>query len=350
MEKFPYIIVGQGIAGTTLAFELEKAGLPFKIITDNTRFGASKVAAGIYNPLVFKRLVKSWMVDDVLPVALDTYSSLEKHFNTKFIHSLNILKPLSKQEHKLWEEKKEEDMLNNYISGVEAGTHYAGLHSFYGFGKVTQSGYLDTSLMLQTAFGHFVENKDLIQERFKYEDVSIEEGRVFWKKSQVAAIIFCKGSYSIYNPYFSFVKFTPTKGELLLIKAPELPQTHIYPKKVYILPVGKSRFKVGSTYDWDDFTNTPTVKGKESIEERLQDLISVPYTVEKHWAGVRPTVHDRRPVLGFHPEIPGIAMFNGMGTKGVMLAPYFAKEMVKIIQNRNYKIPPEVAVSRFWKS
>ena len=348
MKKLPYIIVGQGLAGTMLALEMEKAGIPFQIIASPSKTSASSVAAGIVNPLVFKRLTKSWMVDEALPFAIDTYSALETRFSKKFFHPIDILKPLSKQEFLLWNEKKESGGFDDYISNIEKDKYQQGLHRFYGFGQVKNSGCLETSLFLKTLAKYFTNNGNLLRANFEYDDVRMEKENVFWKGSEVAGIIFCKGFHSIYNPYFKFIKFAPSKGELLLVNAPELSGNYIYTKKVYVLPVGRSVFKVGSTYNWDDFTDQPTKAGRESIEDRLQDLISVPYKVEQHWAGVRPTVKDRRPVMGFHPEYPGLGMFNGLGTKGVMLAPYFAKEMVKLIQDKNHSINPEVALGRFY--
>ena len=349
MKNLPFIIVGQGLAGSLLALEMEKAGIPFKIVASPSKISASSVAAGIFNPLVFKRLTKSWMVDEVLPFALDTYSSLESQFSRKFLHKINIKKPLSKQEFALWQEKMGSGDFDSYITSIEKDTYLLGLHSFYGYGEVTNSGYLETSVFLKTMAEYFLGEGKLAQSNFDYGEVGFDGEKVYWKNARVAGIVFCKGFHSIYNPYFKFVEFAPSKGELLLVSAPGLPTTHIYTKKVYVLPVGRSVFKVGSTYNWDDFTSAPTKEGRLSIEDRLQDLLSVPYKILQHWAGVRPTVKDRRPVLGFHPGHPNLGMFNGMGTKGVMLAPYFAKEMVKLIQDRNYKLNAEVSLKRFLK-
>ena len=137
------------------------------------------------------------------------------------------------------------------------------------------------------------------------------------------------------------------KGEILTIHAPGLTEDFILNKKVFVLPVGNHRFKVGSTYDWEDLTEQPTELGKRSIVERLERLINVDYTTENHQAGIRPTMIDRRPVIGFHPVYKNLAVFNGLGTKGVMLAPYFAKEMLIKLTNKNYSVHKEVDINRF---
>jgi glycine oxidase len=140
----------------------------------------------------------------------------------------------------------------------------------------------------------------------------------------------------------------PTKGEVLLIHAPDLSEEFILNKRVFVLPVGDHRFKVGSTYDWKDLSEMVTENGKASIVERLNNLISVEYTIVEHHAGIRPTVSDRRPILGIHPEFKNISIFNGLGTKGVMLAPYFAKEMLNVLTTPGFLTLKEVRLARFW--
>ena len=348
MTKLPYIIVGQGLAGSMLALEMGKANIPFQIVASPSKTSASIVAAGMFNPLVFKRVTKSWLVDETLPFAMGKYMELETFFHKKFLYKIDIVKPLSKQEYALWKEKKEAGELDTYISEITSNEKPFGLHGFFAYGKVANSGYLDTSLFLQTLFSYFLGLGKLIQADFFYKDVKLVGDLVFWKGKEVAGILFCDGYHAINNPFFKFVGFSPSKGELLLVNVPGLIGGHIYTKKVYVLPVGKSRFKVGSTYNWGDLSDNPTDEGRASIEERFKELVSLPYKVEGHWAGVRPTIKDRRPVLGFHPDYPALGMFNGLGTKGVMLAPYFAKEMVKLIHDNNYKLPSEADLKRFF--
>lgn len=51
--------------------------------------------------------------------------------------------------------------------------------------------------------------------------------------------------------------------------------------------------------------------------------MKIPYNVVEHKAGVRPSVSDRRPVLGPCKDYEQLVVFNGLGTKGVSLAPFF---------------------------
>ncbi len=344
-----FLIIGQGLAGTLLAFELFNKGLDFKIVASAEKSRASSVAAGMINPLVFKRLTKSWMVDELLPVMSYTFSELEQLLNEKFFFHKTIIKPLSEQEKQLWETKQSEGNLSDYILSVQDKKPFASIIDAAGYGCVNQSGYVDLSTFLNAAKFFFKKRGLLIEETIDFNDFEITGNSANHNNLKASKIIFCEGSHIIHNPFFSFIKMVPTKGELLLIYSEKLPEAGILNKQVFVLPIGNHRFKVGSTYDWNDLSEKTTKEGENSIINRLDNLISEKYTLENHWAGIRPTVSDRRPILGFHPEYKNLAVFNGLGTKGVMLGPYFAKEMVKVITKKEDNfLPSEIHVKRFF--
>lgn len=112
------------------------------------------------------------------------------------------------------------------------------------------------------------------------------------------------------------------------------------------MPLGNQLFKVGATYEWDQLNDIPSEEGKFELTKKLNSIISSPYNIVSHDAGVRPSVIDRRPVIGAHPKHNNIYVFNGLGTKAVMLAPYFAKQFVNYLQN-NTPLDKEVDINRF---
>ncbi len=346
-EKVEYLIIGNGLAGTMLAFEMLQNNIDFKIVASIEKSKASMVAAGMVNPLVFKRLTKSWLVDDLLPVMFETFAKLEHLLGQKFYFNKDILKPLSEQEKELWLERKQNPEFSKYIFSVNNDSNLKYLSGSAGYGRVTNSGYFNLGSFLN-ASEYFFRSKNLLvdstvnPEEFDISAKSFEIGN--WS---AAKIVFCEGHHLIHNHLFRFVKMSPTKGEVLLLEAPGLSEEFILNKKVFVLPVGNGLFKVGSTYDWKDLSEKTTENGKASIVERFENLVNVSYTIKNHFAGVRPTIADRRPVLGFHPENKNIAVFNGLGTKGVMLAPYFAKEMLKAVSSENYTLDAGVDLQRF---
>ncbi len=348
MRTVEFLIVGNGLAGTMLAFEMLEQKLDFRIVTSQQKPRASEIAAGMFNPLVFKRLTKSWMADALLPAMEHKYRELENLLGNRFYFEKPILKPLSEQEKQLWLERKTNPQFSKYISSIEEKSPEKLLHPATGYGIVNGSGYVNLKLFLELSDQYFREKGLLIPSEF--DSKKMKPGTKYFVAEDVKAerLVFCEGAHLVNNPFFLFIKLIPVKGEILLIHAPSLSENYILNKQVFALPVGNHRFKVGSTYDWNDLTELPTVVGKQSIIERFEKLVAVKYTLENHFAGIRPTVSDRRPVLGMHPKYPNLSVFNGLGTKGVMLAPFFAEEMVKYLTTVNYSLNFEVDIQRFF--
>ncbi|NOU61379.1 NAD(P)/FAD-dependent oxidoreductase [Marinifilum caeruleilacunae] len=344
-----FLIVGQGIAGSLLAYNMYKAGLSFKIISSLDLRKASDVAAGLFNPLVFKRLTKSWMVDDCLPVMFETYRELEELLGHQFVYEKDILKPLSEKESEMWLERREQANFTDYISDIGINNVAKGLKGFQHYGKVTQSGYVDLPKMLRKLRKFFKKEGLIIDSYFNYKDLGFIDNQISWHGVMAETIVFCEGFRAIDNPYFGDLGFKPTKGELIEIECKELQEEYILNKNLFVMPVGNHRFKVGATYDWNHLDEETTEDAKQDLLSRLENLIDLPYKVINQWAGVRPTVSDRRPILGIHPLHEHIAIFNGLGTKGVMLAPYFAREMARFLSVNDYPLSKEIDIRRFLK-
>ncbi|WP_372652266.1 NAD(P)/FAD-dependent oxidoreductase [Draconibacterium sp.] len=345
MKRKEVLIVGQGLAGTLLAFELYLAGVEVCIVNNPQKSTATRVAAGMVNPMVFKRMTKSWMVDDLLPVMKKRYHKLEELLGERFYFDMPMIKPLSEQETELWQQRKADEKFAPFIEDISETSPVDRIFASHAYGVVKGSGYLKTGLFLDAAKRFFQENELLIEADYPANQSSFENH--IFQDMQFDKIVFCEGHYLKTHPLFDFVRLQPAKGEVLQIYAPNLSENFIINRRVFVLPVGDHRFKVGSTYEWKDLTDFPTEEGKNSIVDRLKELIHVDFTIEEHWAGVRPTVIDRRPVLGKHPQHEHVYVFNGLGTKGVMLAPYFAKEIKALIMNNNYEINKQVDLARF---
>ncbi|WP_303918417.1 FAD-binding oxidoreductase [Draconibacterium sediminis] len=345
MKRKEVLIVGQGLAGTLLAFELHVAGVDVCIVNNPQKSTATRVAAGMVNPLVFKRMTKSWMVDELLPVMKKRYRDLEELLGERFYFDMPMIKPLSEQETELWQQRKADEKFTPFIENICETSPVDYVFASHAYGIVNGSGYLKTGIFLDAAKRFFQENEMLIEADFPVNQSSFENH--IFQDIQFDKIVFCEGHYLKTHPLFDFVRLQPAKGEVLQIYAPGLSENYIINRRVFVLPIGDHRFKVGSTYEWKDLTDHPTEEGKNSIIDRLKELIHVDFTIEQHWAGVRPTVIDRRPVLGKHPEFDHIYSFNGLGTKGVMLAPYFATEIKKLLLDNQYQIDKEVSSDRF---
>ena len=74
--------------------------------------------------------------------------------------------------------------------------------------------------------------------------------------------------------------------------------------------------------------------------------MNVPFEVVDHKAAVRPTVKERRPFIGIHPNHKQIGIFNGLGAKGVLLAPFFASHFSEYLLGKT-ELMKEIDVKRF---
>ena len=343
-----YIIVGQGLAGTLLAFQMHKHKIPFKIIVDPSQKSASEVAAGLINPLVFKRLTKTWMADALFPKMYETYAEIENLLSTKFIEQKEMIKPLTEQDLPMWQKRIEQGKMNHYIKRIDKNLKLEGFKPIEHYGALTQTGSCNLNLMIQGMRNFLRQQNYLIKDHLKIEDVTFENNHVYWKNHAAEKIIFCRGYQDAKNALFPEGSFYLTKGELIEIEAKVLCEDYILNKNLFVLPTGNHRFKVGATYQWDNINAETSKEGKSELLTKLDKLIDTDYTVLNHWAGVRPTVKDRRPILGIHPQNSSLAIFNGLGTKGVMLAPYFSEQMLKVLEDPHAETDNEVKLDRFF--
>ena len=343
-----YIIVGQGLAGTLLAYQMHKNNIPFKIIVDPKLKSASEIAAGLINPLVFKRLTKSWMADSLFPKMYETYNEMEEMLSIKFIEQKQMIKPLAEQDIPMWQKRIDQGKMNHYIDRVDKDLRLEGYKAIEHYGSLVQTGSCNLSLLIQSMRHFFKQHDYLVKDHLKINDVTFEDKYVYWKNLSAEKIIFCRGYKDAQNALFPPESFYLTKGELIEIEANALSEDYILNKNLFVLPTGQKRFKVGATYQWDTINEDTSEEGKSELLTKLNKLIDTDYTVLNHWAGVRPTVKDRRPILGIHPHNDRLAIFNGLGTKGVMLAPYFSEQMLQLLENPQAEINEEVKLDRFF--
>lgn len=342
-----YIIVGRGIAGSAMALELLKNKKSFIVIDESSLSSCSKVAAGLYNPIVFKRLTKSWNIDVLLPAAIKFYSEAEQLLNQKFFYQKNIVKLFSEEQEKILWQKKSAGNEKEYLSPLIKNEPVSGCLHAGDYAEVKQSGYLDVGRFLNSLGSYLQKNNLLQEEKFDYSLLKINSNNVSYGNINAERIIFCEGYRAAENPYFPPGAFKLTKGEVLTVKIENFQSEKIINKGVFILPVGNNIYKVGATYEWNEINEAPTEKGKQELIEKLKKVISLPFEIIEHKAGIRPTIVDRRPALGTHHAYKFLSFLNGMGTKGVIHAPHCAQLLFNHIQN-NEPIEAEVNISRFY--
>jgi len=336
----PILILGQGLAGSVLAMRLYELGKEFLVIDNHRKHSSTEVAAGMWNPIVFRKLNKSWKADELLPELEAFYSSIEEKLGKSILHPLTIRRVhSSKFEADTWLEKKNLEGYKEYL-GEEAGLPPGFKEPEYGISKVYKAGYVDLIPFLQ-GVDEFLTEKKLLIKREVEEDEVLEE-------FQHHAIIDCRGYRSADSPWWNYLKWGKTKGEVLTIKCKDLPLRDIFNAGFFVCPLGNEAFRLGATFNWGEEDSIPTSNGKEELVSKLKKWLDKPFSVIEHKAGIRPTVADRRPMIGRHPDISDLFLFNGLGTKGVMIAPYLSKVFLgHLIEGR--EIPNDINLERWIK-
>lgn len=344
---YDFIIVGQGLAGSVLSLSLIKSGYTVCVIDKPSMSSCSHAAAGIWNPVVFKRLTKSWLADDVVPELMAFYSHTETLFDVKLIHERSILKPFTEQQEKnLWTKKAENE--NNFLDRkIYKDLKLTEKNTISEYSKVLKAGNLDVKLFLECTKKYLISVTGYLEDHFDHSLLKDNGGEVSYKSVSARQIVFCEGHLISQNPFFRYIPMKPAKGEVLTIYCEELLlEKDILNKGIFILPQGNHTYKVGATYEWEQLNDLVTEQAQQELTKKLEAIISVPYTIIEHKAGIRPAVIDRRPVIGKHPERNNYYVFNGFGTKAVMLAPYFAEKFSKN-DFRLQKISIDVSPDRF---
>lgn len=327
MNNIDFIIVGQGLAGTLLAHDLIDAKKNILIIDKKLKASASKVAAGLINPVGMKRCIPSFMSDVYLPKALNTYRSLEKKLKVSFLDLKPIVRLFSNLDVKRdWEIKYSNENMDKYISSFNNSDKFSFLKDSFGSANVEPAGHLDVNLFLDKSREYFKLNNLLINEIFNFD--FFDENNISYKSITAKKIIFCEGFRLRENPFFKYLPITPTKGEVIKIRVPSKKNFgRIISKGIYILPLGDYIYLVGATYNRIDFTDALTEQGQAFLKTKINEVLNVDYEIVSSVAGVRPTTKDRRPLLGLHPKHPSIAVFNGLGTRGVLQGPSLSNEL-----------------------
>lgn len=339
-----YLIVGFGLAGMALSAELENRQQDFLVI-DKPGSNASQVAGGIMNPLVLKWFTKSWRAGDFIPTAKRFYKTLEDRLKIQAFYERPVYRRLtSVREQNDWFSSSDKAKLKSFMDD-ELKT-IPGIKADYKFGKVKQSGFLDTQRLLSAYKDHLIKEDRFVEGFLDYKAVNYADNFIDYKGHKAKRIVFCEGIQMKQAPFFNHLPLKGNKGEFLVVKIPALDLRSIVKSSIYLIPLGRDLYKIGATYQADYKNLRLQQKTRDYLLEQLEKLTNQPYSIKDHLVGIRPTVKDRRPLLGKHPECLNMLIFNGLGTRGVMMAPTLAQWLIDFDCD-HITLPTAVNINRF---
>lgn len=349
-QNIDFLIVGQGLAGSLLAWDLIKNGCSVAVVDPCLEQTASRAAAGIINPVTGKRLVKTDGVDSYLPTAIALFDVLSDFFGVRFFHP----KPLhrlfkSDDEKEQWKKRFNQLGYDGYIGNkvnvtAESGAKYRELPGF----EQKQCGHLDTVLLLDTLRKYFKQKDCFVNAALYSDELTLSATHVSWGNYKVNTVVFCNGYELQKNKWFSWLPMYAVQGEVLTLETSALIPEQIIQFGKWLLPLGNNQFKLGATWQWSplDLVSNPDKKSEllDACSDYFPNLQGA--KIVQHHVGVRPGTKDRKPFLGRHPHSHHLAVFNGFGSKGSLMIPWYSQHFSRFLMGQG-AIPPHSDIKRY---
>lgn len=352
---YDYLIIGQGLAGSLLAWRLIQEGKTVLVLDDKHTSSSSMVAAGVINPLAGKRFNHAPHIHAWLDAAESTYSELSRTAQKPFLQWVDMLRLFREEEQlRYFRRLPDQNGIQDLFDGsfppdnppqpvraplggfIQRRTGYVRIPSLLAF----LAGWLETQQALETA-------------SVSYKDISFNDHQVRYGHLRAGGIIFCDGYRCMHNPWFGYLPFAPDKGEILTLQTKpgtgkDMLPDMIINAAIWLLPAGEGTFRLGSTHNHHRQDNLPSTEGVQALLEGMHRVLNVPQqlTLEKCEAGVRPATSDRQPFLGTHPAHPRLHIFNGFGAHGSLTIPWCSKQMVRWLLQA-HTLPEFADISRY---
>lgn len=346
--RIDFLIIGQGLAGSLLAWELIRRDYRV-IVIDSGEQNASLIAAGIINPVTGIRMALTPDVDTLLPAAQNYYSQLAEHFSQVFYHEMTMLRLFrNKAEQVQGNKRSRQKNYQPYLALSDKPLPLTPeIHAAMGWLEQKQTGYLSAAELLGHLKQFLVEKQAYRQEMLSYKAININQSITF-QDINAQKLIFCEGHLSSQNPWFSWLPMQPVKGELLTIETEHNLPDAILNNGHWLLPLTQNTARTGATFDRETINNEPTEQGQQTLLMELKAMNGrlANATILSHQAGVRPCSADRFPFIGRHPQHDKILIFNGFGAKGSLQIPWYCQRFADYLQQQT-PLPASCDINRY---
>lgn len=343
MQNVDYIIVGDGYAALFLAHQLTKNNKSFIIFSDG-RKSASQISAGIINPVVLKKFTTFWLAQEQLDFLKSSLDEIEKYTGNNYLINASIHRIFhDENEQKLWLKKSQTEELSNFLN--EDFKHLEIVKNDFNTGMVNHSARLNVQAFFKDLLQFHESNSQVIKEKFNYKELNVENST--YQNIQFKNIIFCEGMNVKNNPYFSDIPVIPNKGHHIRVKLSQpIAENITIKKKHFLFPLNDELYFYGGTYDREQLHEHIDDSAVEQLRNGLSEFYPNDFDIKEVHFGFRPTVKDRRPIVGQHPKHQNLYVFNGLGARGILNGCYFSKSLFDFIEN-NIALPEEISLERF---
>jgi glycine/D-amino acid oxidase-like deaminating enzyme len=324
-----YIIIGQGISGTWLSYYLLTANKSIVVIDKENPQSASNAAGGLINPVTGRRVVTTWLAEELMPFVWNEYNALSNLLNVQYISKNNVLVfPTAPDLMKAFADRIQDG--NGYIKMSATNKSVLREQIYFPFDVFEiDPCYVVKMHDLLQSFHNYLQIKNILfNERFDESQLIFRYDHVEYKNINAKKVIYADGIQSAESYFWNKLPFVLNKGQALLLEIDGLNALYTYKiGHLTLACLSKNLWWAGSSNELEFASAAPSEDYKEKTVAALKAILKIPFKVKEHLSAVRSATVERRPFVGIHPTYKQLAILNGMGSKGCSLAPWFAKEL-----------------------
>ena len=325
------LIIGQGLAGTALAWRLWEREVSFLIVDRDEPLSSSKVAAGLITPITGMRLTVSWHYDMFYREALRFYRACGKRLQQRFFFPRGYVRLLKNEaERTKWDKRRRDPDMQPFLHRQTPELNAKVIHQPDNGFQQRHAAWLDTNTYLESSRRFFESIDSSTTADVKPADVHDDANGIEWNGQRFSHIIWAQGWSAEKHPLFHWVPFQSALGTILTVEADLQGEKRILNRGCWLLPRSDGTLRAGSTYEWKfDDPNTPSPDQVQALEATLHSLLKTPAQITATQTAVRPIIKNRQALMGTHPTHPRVAFLNGLGSKGSLRAPWLARHLIE---------------------
>lgn len=333
----PVLIVGQGLAGTALGLTCEEAGVEFVVADSGTAPAASRVAAGLVNPVAGRRWTLGEDFPRLGPLAAAAYQRWGRRLGAELWHPLALVRRC--------EDAAERELVRTRWARGQFGPYAQGMDE--GGLIVRGAARVDVPLLLARAAAHWEAAGRLRRRDVRREELEWTSGAPRWRGESFCAVVLCTGASLLARGFLGPAPLVPVKGEVLVVGGAGISSTEARLARHWLVGEGQGRARVGATYDPGREDLEVQAASRAALRASAEALAGRTVTVLEHAAGVRLAAPDRRPVAGWIPGLAGLGTLLALGSKGVLRAPELAERWVATLRDSRVAWPATLTPGRW---
>lgn len=324
------LIIGQGIGGTCLAFALHEKGYNINIINDDSLPSASKVAAGLIQPITGKYLTSHQLINDNFTLLIDFYKNIESKLNHSIIKSLKTYLYLTSDQEKIVKKKSKNILFKKRLTKSITSPLLLSLEKKQY--ELSDVFLIDTQRLLSETKNYFLKNNAYINTRFDFKNIKYHNNYCSYNNIKTRHIILCLGS-ELYNLNFMTPdQFNVVKGDVLILEKQNHRQNFILQTTKWFVPTNNNQFKFGATYSHEQ-TCMPSQTSYKTLLNSAKDFKDFYYKVICIQSGKRLFSKNKLPKMGFMSLESHLGVFSAFGSKGFSFAPILATKWASEFPN-----------------